>query len=127
MKNKNAVIYAIAAADTLAQHHTHEHTHTFTHTHDGSTHTHTVKHSHGHDHYISADRHGHHHSSAELEELLKAHTVTSFILCSGDTACQIPSIPASNFCIVIASLPLMPATPSQSAFSSAGPISGYFV
>jgi len=61
---------ALVVADTLAKHHSHEHIHTFTHTHDGSTHTHTVTHSHGHTHYVTDDRHGHMHSTKELEKLL---------------------------------------------------------
>ena len=55
--------------DTLVRNHVHVHTHTFTHTHDGSTHTHTVKHSHAHDHIVTDDKHGHHHTQAELEKL----------------------------------------------------------
>ena len=55
--------------DTLIRNHVHVHTHTFTHTHDGSTHTHTVTHSHSHDHIATDDKHGHHHTRAELEKL----------------------------------------------------------
>lgn len=60
---------ALVVADTLIRHHAHLHCHTFTHTHDGSTHTHTVTHSHDHNHYVTDDKHGHHHSSKELETL----------------------------------------------------------
>lgn len=60
---------ALVVADTLARHHAHAHTHTFTHTHDGSTHTHTVTHTHGHDHFRTDERHGHHHTVGELEQL----------------------------------------------------------
>lgn len=56
-------------SDTIVKYHAHQHAHTFTHSHDGNTHTHTVVHSHGHNHYILADKHGHHHSQAELEKL----------------------------------------------------------
>ena len=80
LKEKLSVMYLIAllvmiagsvlvVRDTLIHHHSHMHTHTFTHTHDGYTHTHTVMHSHEHDHYITDDRHGHHHTIAELEKL----------------------------------------------------------
>ena len=66
---------ALVVADTLARHHAHAHTHTFTHTHDGSTHTHTVTHTHGHDHFRTDERHGHHHTARELEQLPgAAHT-----------------------------------------------------
>ena len=65
---------ALVVIDTLKRNHTHLHVHTFTHTHDGSTHTHTVTHEHEHDHYLSDEKHGHHHSKAELEkELAKTH------------------------------------------------------
>ena len=60
---------ALVVADTLIRHHAHEHQHSFTHTHDGTTHTHTVTHSHDHNHYVTDDRHGHHHTSKELEKL----------------------------------------------------------
>jgi len=60
---------ALVVADTLIRHHAHEHQHTFTHTHDGTTHTHTVTHSHDHNHYVTDGRHGHHHTSRELELL----------------------------------------------------------
>ncbi len=60
---------ALVVADTLVRHHAHEHQHAFTHTHDGTTHTHTVTHSHDHNHYLTDDRHGHHHTSKELEML----------------------------------------------------------
>ncbi len=59
----------LVVVDTLIRHHVHVHQHTFTHTHDGYTHTHTVTHSHGHDHFVTDDKHGHHHSQAELESL----------------------------------------------------------
>ena len=61
---------ALVVADTLARQHSHEHTHTITHTHDGSTHTHTVTHSHAHTHYVTDYKHGHRHSTEELEGLL---------------------------------------------------------
>ena len=61
----------LVVRDTLARRHEHEHAHRFTHTHDGTTHTHTVVHSHGHEHYLRGDRHRHHHSGAELRELLR--------------------------------------------------------
>ncbi len=61
---------ALVVADTLSKQHSHQHTHTFTHTHNGSTHTHTVTHSHEHTHYVTDDRHGHRHSTKELEKLL---------------------------------------------------------
>ncbi|MBO6231604.1 MAG: DMT family transporter [Ruminiclostridium sp.] len=61
---------ALVVADTLSKQHSHRHTHTFTHTHNGSTHTHTVTHSHEHTHYVTDDRHGHRHSTKELEKLL---------------------------------------------------------
>ena len=65
---------ALVVIDTLKRNHTHLHVHTFTHTHDGSTHTHTVTHEHEHDHYLSDEKHGHHHSKAEMEkELAKTH------------------------------------------------------
>lgn len=65
---------ALVVVDTLKRNHTHLHAHTFTHTHDGSTHTHTVTHEHEHGHYLSDEKHGHHHSKAELEkELAKTH------------------------------------------------------
>lgn len=65
---------ALVVVDTLKRNHAHLHVHTFTHTHDGSTHTHTVAHEHEHDHYLSDEKHGHHHSKAELEkELAKIH------------------------------------------------------
>ena len=60
---------ALVVADTLVRYHAHEHQHAFTHTHDGTTHTHTVTHSHDHNHYLTNDRHGHHHTSKELEML----------------------------------------------------------
>ena len=60
---------ALVVADTLIRHHVHEHQHTFTHTHDGTTHTHTVTHSHDHNHYVTDGKHGHHHTSKELERL----------------------------------------------------------
>ena len=60
---------ALVVADTLIRHHEHEHQHVFTHTHDGITHTHTVTHSHDHNHYVTDGRHGHHHTSRELELL----------------------------------------------------------
>jgi thiol:disulfide interchange protein len=60
---------ALVVADTLIRHHEHEHQHIFTHTHDGITHTHTVTHSHDHNHYVTDGRHGHHHTSRELELL----------------------------------------------------------
>lgn len=59
----------LVVADTLIRHHAHEHQHTFTHTHDGTTHTHTVRHSHEHNHYVTDDKHGHHHTNKELENL----------------------------------------------------------
>ncbi len=55
--------------DTMIRHHEHMHRHTFTHTHGGTTHTHTVMHSHEHNHYVTDDRHNHHHSSDDLEQL----------------------------------------------------------
>ena len=65
---------ALVVVDTLKRNHTHLHAHTFTHTHDGSTHMHTVTHEHEHDHYLSDEKHGHHHSKAELEkQLAKTH------------------------------------------------------
>ena len=60
---------AIVIADTLIRHHAHLHRHTFTHTHDGTTHTHTVIHSHEHDHFMTDEKHGHHHTLAQLEQL----------------------------------------------------------
>ena len=60
---------ALVVADTLIRHHIHEHQHTFTHTHDGTTHTHTITHSHNHNHYVTDGRHGHYHTSRELELL----------------------------------------------------------
>ncbi|MDO4851952.1 MAG: DMT family transporter [Clostridia bacterium] len=60
---------ALVVADTLIRHHTHAHQHTFTHTHDGTTHTHMVTHSHDHNHYVTDNRHGHHHTNRELEQL----------------------------------------------------------
>lgn len=60
---------ALVVADTLIRHHAHAHQHTFTHTHDGITHTHTVTHSHDHNHYVTDNKHGHHHTSRELELL----------------------------------------------------------
>ena len=60
---------ALVVADTLIRHHIHEHQHTFTHTHDGTTHTHTITHSHNHNHYVTDGRHGHYHTSMELELL----------------------------------------------------------
>ena len=60
---------ALVVADTLKRHHTHDHQHTFTHTHDGTAHTHTVTHSHDHNHYMTEDKHGHHHTAEELENL----------------------------------------------------------
>ena len=60
---------ALVVADTLIRHHAHVHQHTFTHTHDGTTHTHTVTHSHDHNHYVTDNRHGHHHTNRELEQL----------------------------------------------------------
>lgn len=64
---------AFVVRDTLCHAHSHSHTHTFTHTHDGTTHTHTVTHSHAHTHYLTDEKHGHHHSNAELEKLLTGH------------------------------------------------------
>ncbi len=61
---------AFAAADTLVHNHSHVHTHTFTHTHDGSTHTHTITHCHDHEHFFTDKKHGHTHSTAELEQFL---------------------------------------------------------
>ena len=80
LKEKLTWMYLVALAvmilgtvfvviDTLVRNHVHVHVHTFTHTHDGSTHTHTVKHSHAHDHIVTDDKHGHHHTQAELEKL----------------------------------------------------------
>ena len=80
LKEKLTWMYLVALAvmilgtvfvviDTLVRKHVHIHVHTFTHTHDGSTHTHTVKHSHAHDHIVTDDKHGHHHTQAELEKL----------------------------------------------------------
>lgn len=63
---------ALVVADTLIRHHAHVHQHTFTHTHDGTTHTHTVTHSHDHNHYVTDNRHGHHHTNRELEQLASA-------------------------------------------------------
>ena len=60
---------ALVVVDTLNRHHAHMHQHTFTHTHDGTTHTHTVVHSHEHDHYITDSKHGHRHTTEELERL----------------------------------------------------------
>jgi len=60
----------LVVADTLIRSHNHEHKHTFTHTHDGFTHTHTVVHTHNHNHYTTDNKHGHHHSLKELEDLL---------------------------------------------------------
>ena len=60
---------ALVVADTLIRHHAHAHQHAFTHTHDGITHTHTVTHSHDHNHYVTDNKHGHHHTSRELELL----------------------------------------------------------
>ena len=62
---------ALVVIDTLKRNHTHLHVHTFTHTHDGSTHTHTVTHTHSHDHILSDEKHGHRHSTEELENALK--------------------------------------------------------
>ena len=59
----------LVVLDTLIRHHVHMHTHTFTHTHDGSTHTHTISHTHGHDHFVTEEKHGHHHTMAELNRL----------------------------------------------------------
>ncbi len=59
----------LVVADTLIRHHMHEHKHTFTHTHDGVTHTHTVVHTHDHNHLVTDEKHGHHHSLNELEQL----------------------------------------------------------
>lgn len=59
--------------DTLAHSHSHEHSHTFTHTHDGTTHTHTIVHSHKHEHCFTDGKHGHRHSTAELEMYLTGH------------------------------------------------------
>lgn len=59
----------LVVADTLIRNHAHIHYHTFTHTHDGTTHTHTVTHSHDHNHYVTDEKHGHHHSAKELENL----------------------------------------------------------
>jgi len=59
----------LVVLDTLIRHHVHMHTHTFTHTHDGSTHTHTISHTHGHDHFVTEEKHGHHHTMAELDRL----------------------------------------------------------
>lgn len=65
----------LVVLDTLMHGHTHKHIHMVTHTHDGSTHTHEVVHSHAHSHYISDKRHGHKHSTTELEKLLIGHNV----------------------------------------------------
>ena len=57
-------------ADTIVHSHIHKHHHFLTHTHDGSTHSHEIIHSHEHNHYVTDDRHGHHHTQAELEKEL---------------------------------------------------------
>ncbi|MCR5153628.1 MAG: DMT family transporter [Lachnospiraceae bacterium] len=62
---------ALVVRDTLIRHHMHEHTHTFTHVHNGVKHTHTITHTHEHDHYVTENKHGHHHSTEELEQALK--------------------------------------------------------
>lgn len=59
----------LVVVDTLIRHHEHQHQHVFTHTHDGVMHTHTVTHSHEHNHCVTEDKHGHHHTQAELERL----------------------------------------------------------
>ena len=64
----------LVVADTIIRDHAHLHTHTFTHTHDGTTHTHTISHSHDHHHYGLTDKHGHRHSTQELETALKQTT-----------------------------------------------------
>ena len=80
LKERLSIIYLIALVimfagsafvvrDTLVRHHLHTHQHTFTHTHNGVTHTHTVTHSHDHDHYITDEKHGHRHTTSELEKL----------------------------------------------------------
>lgn len=80
LKERLSIIYLIALVimfagsafvvrDTLVRHHLHTHQHTFTHTHNGVPHTHTVTHSHDHDHYITDEKHGHRHTTSELEKL----------------------------------------------------------
>ena len=59
----------LVVVDTLSRNHAHEHQHIFTHTHDGITHTHTVIHSHEHNHYLTDNKHDHHHTIRELEQL----------------------------------------------------------
>ncbi len=65
----------LVVADTLVKYHSHQHLHTFTHTHNGTTHSHTIMHSHDHNHYLAVDRHLHHHTQKELEQLLGAEHV----------------------------------------------------
>lgn len=56
--------------DILRQNHSHEHKHILTHFHGGSLHTHTITHTHSHNHYINLSRHGHKHTTQELENEL---------------------------------------------------------
>lgn len=62
----------LVTVDTLRRAHAHEHQHLLTHAHGGAVHTHTITHSHTHCHYGTQDRHGHHHTRAELERELGA-------------------------------------------------------
>ena len=63
---------ALVVVDTMIRNHVHLHQHTFVHTHDGTTHSHTITHAHGHDHLLAEGTHGHHHSRAELEQIMKS-------------------------------------------------------